>query len=345
MINAMSNFKQSHVYAYYVVSHHLIKVGYGDNPRSRMASYTASYSIKADAHSLRTWDFPAAGIASVIEGAIHEALINSNFERHVLSGGDQEAQELFALGEHTYQDALVIVIEAIEGAARAITEGLKSKEILVTSEMESQRRLEIRQEKTDEKHRRQEEKKKIQDDLVRRMTSRARANWGEEVQPWINCHLRSNILIKKKSGLIKFSSFLTGRDKVDELRKRDIYPEVLKMIVEMFHLTRRARVWRHKLISEFPDVRPDEIDLQFPGEIFLPEDSLHDHIDKESVVEVRIAIQQVTGWGGDESLELMNRDSNAFNSLIDFAKRVPSIERETGRTWCKYSPVGRYAKF
>jgi len=53
----------------------------------------------------------------------------------------------------------------------------------------------------------------------------------------------------------------------------------------------------------------------------------------------------VTGWGGDESLELMNRDSNAFNSLIDFAKRVPSIERETGRTWCKYSPVGRYAKF
>lgn len=339
-------FKKSHVYSYHVVSHNLIKVGYGDNPKLRMVSYCATYNIKADANSLRAWDFPAAGIASVMESAVHSALLEAGFERHTLSVEDQDAQELFTLGSHSYKDALIIVTEAIEFAARSLIGGLKQKENLSSDERERERSEEIKREKTEEKRKRDELRQLNEDNLRLQVTAEAKAGWATEVQPWLDAVAEGKDLIqKKRSSFSSLANLMTGRDAIDDLRTRDSYPRILKLIEIAFHSMRKARAWRLKLVLKYGlSVIPKGIDLQSPGGIHLPEDSLHEHIDEESVVEVRLAVQSVTGWGGDDALTLMQRNPNDFKSLISYAKQIPSIERETGKTWVKYTTAGRYAK-
>lgn len=339
------SFKKSYVYAYHVTSHQLIKVGFGESPRGRMASYCAAYGISADAGSLKSWDFPAAGIASVIEGAIHESLIDYGFERCNLAQGDQEAQELFHLGSHSYHDALEIVTEAIEKATRTLMGGMKGKERLTATERESRRRDEIRREKAEEKQRADLVKKRAEADLCARMTAKAKAGWGSEVQPWLDALAKGKLLMQQRPAFAAITKLWTGRDEVDELRHREVYPAILKLIEEAFHATRRARAWRLRLVLEFGhDARPEGIDLQFPGGSYLPDDSLHSPIEEESVTEVRLAVQAVAGWGGDDALTLMKRDPRAFQALVNFARNSPSLERQTGRTWCRYTTIGKYAK-
>ncbi len=338
-------FKKSYVYAYHVTSHKLIKVGFGESPRVRMTSYCAAYGISADAGSLKSWDFPAAGIASVIEGAIHESLIDYGFERCNLAQGDQEAQELFHLGSHSYHDALEIVTETIEKTTRTLMGGMKGKEKLTSTERETRRRDEIRREKAEEKQRADLVKKQVEADLSARVTAKAKAGWGTEVQPWLNALEKGKLLMQQRPAFAAITKLWTGRDAVDELRHRTDYPAILKLIDETFHAARRARAWRLRLVLEFGHgVSPEGIDLQFPEGCYLPDDSLHDPIEKQSVTEVRLAVQAVAGWGGDDALTLMKRDPRAFQTLINFAKNTPSLERQTGRTWCRYTTLGKYAK-
>lgn len=337
--------KKSYVYAYHVTSHELIKVGFGENPRVRMTSYCAAYGISADTSSLKSWDFPAAGIASVIEGAIHESLIECGFERCILAQGDQEAQELFHLGSHSYHDALQIVTEAIEKTTRALMGGMRGKERLTTTERESRRREEIRKEKTEEKQRADFLKKQAEAELRARMTAKANAGWDSEVQPWLNALDKGKLLMQQKTAFEGIKRLWTGRDSVDELRHRENYSEILKLIEETFHAARTARGWRLRLVLEFGyGVWPDGIDLQAPGGRHLPGDSLHYALEEESVTEVRLAIQAALGWGGSDALTLMKRDPQAFQELLNFAKTFPSPERQTGRTWTRYTTLGKYAK-
>jgi len=338
-------FKKSYVYAYHVTSHGLIKVGFGDNPKSRMLSYCSTYGISADTKSLKSWDFPAASIASVIETAIHDALIESGFERHSLLMEDQEAQELFVLGSSTYQDALEIVTEAIEKSTRSLMTGLRTKERLVATEKENLRREEIRKQKAEEKRRSNLYKEQVEAVLRQRMTERARATWASEVQPWLDCVEKAKQLMQQKSHFSGIANLWTGRDSVDQLRYRAIYPAILDLVSTAFHGMRRARAWRLKLVLEFgSSVYPEGVDLQFPGGCYLPEDTLHDSINEYCVTEVRLAVQSVTGWGGDDALTLMKRDPDAFRELIQFARDTPSIERQTGRTWARYTTLGKYTK-
>lgn len=310
----MADFKASCVYAYHVTSYDLIKVGYGDNPKGRLASYCAAYRITADNDSLRIWEFPAVGVASVIESAIHAALKEAGFDQRLLAANGQEAQELFELGSHSYHDALVIVAEAIENATRALLRDLKGKERAASTERTKQRSDEIRREKVEEK-RQAEETRRATDAAQRQaLTSKAKAGWNSEVQPWLNALQRAHTLMKQKSAMTSLFSIVSRRDSIDELRGRDIYPTMLKLIEDVFHAARRARAWRLALTREFgSNIRLEGIDLQFPGGFYLPDDSLHDHIEQESVTEVRLAVQAVTGWCGDDALALMKRDPSAFS--------------------------------
>lgn len=338
-------FKKSYVYAYHVTSHGLIKVGFGENPKSRMASYCAAYGLNADSSSLKSWDFPAAGVASVIESAIHDSLIDYGFERCNFSAEDQEAQELFHLGSHTYQDALEIVYESIEKATRTLTAGMKTKERLTTTERDSRRLEEIRKEKAEEKRKTTLIKKQNEANQLATITEKAKSSWDSDVQPWLNFIKKGNLLMKQGSALSSITKLWKGRDAADDLRHREIYPEIVKLIHNTFHAARKARAWRLRLVVEFGrSTYPEGIDLQFPGGQFLPEDSLHKPIEEECINEVRLAVQAVTGWGGDDALKLMKRDPTAFQALINFALTNPSIERQTGRTWVTYTTKGKYAK-
>ncbi len=124
-----------------------------------------------------------------------------------------------------------------------------------------------------------------------------------------------------------------------------ITTSILKLIEETFHAARLAQGWRLRLVLEFGyRVWPDGIHLQAPGAHHLPGDSLHYPLEEESVTEVRLAIQAALGWGGSDALTLMKRDPQSFQALLNFAKASPSPERKTGRTWTRYTTLGKYAK-
>lgn len=89
--------KKSVVYAFYVESHHAIKVGFGDDGKRRMYEYSKTYGLQPKASSLRTWEIPIAALASIVEAACHSALINSGLNRVKLGARSVEPQELFDL--------------------------------------------------------------------------------------------------------------------------------------------------------------------------------------------------------------------------------------------------------
>lgn len=336
----------SFVYAYHVTSHGLIKVGYGENPKMRLASYSVTYGITADPSSLRVWDFAAGSIASAIEGSIHRALMDAGFTQRFLSSKtNQEAQELFELLGHSYEEALLVVTDTIEITTKALVENLKSKQQSTSTEQAKKRRDEVRQ-KNDRERQQAIDAKKLRDEaLSKTVTAKAMVGWSSQVKPWIDTLERAKALMNTKSALTGFFSFVAGRDTVDELRNREIYPQILSFVEKIFLETRRARAWRLHLIIDFGlGVRLNGIDLQFPGGHYLPDDSLHESPEEESVTEVRLAVQSATGWGGGDAIKLMERDPKAFSRLIAYARQNLSPERASGRTWCRYSSIGKYAR-
>lgn len=95
--------KTSNIYAYFVPSLNAIKVGYGDSSVQRMKSYVKQYGLDVAESSLRSWEIPVSGVAQTIESECHKTLLASGLERLSVFADEQEAQELFGLGDITYE--------------------------------------------------------------------------------------------------------------------------------------------------------------------------------------------------------------------------------------------------
>ena len=119
--------KISFVYAYHLPQIKSIKVGFGDNPKQRMLAYTAKYNISPAHQTLKTWDMPSPGVAANVESSCHAALLKYGFKRSSLSDGENEASEIFYLGEFSYDDALSIVVDAIDDYITYLRKSLEGK--------------------------------------------------------------------------------------------------------------------------------------------------------------------------------------------------------------------------
>ena len=114
--------QESTVYAFHVPSMNAIKVGFGADGRTRMKNYSRQYALSSSAVSLREWKLPSPSLASSIETACHRALLNADFGRFAHVVDEREARELFDLGHHSYEEAVIVVAEAIEETINSLTE-------------------------------------------------------------------------------------------------------------------------------------------------------------------------------------------------------------------------------
>ena len=112
--------RESTVYAFHVPSMNTIKVGFGADGRTRMTNYSRQYALSSSAVSLREWKLPSPSLASAIETACHRALLNADFCRIAHVVDEREARELFDLGHHSYEEAVIVVAEAIEETINAL---------------------------------------------------------------------------------------------------------------------------------------------------------------------------------------------------------------------------------
>jgi hypothetical protein len=119
--------KPNFIYSYYLPDINSIKVGHGDDPRQRMISYTKKYSVNPDYDSLKTWEMPSSGIASNIENSCHHVLIKSGFVRSKIFDDDNEANEIFELGDFSYADAVSLVVEEIDANINYLKKSLEGK--------------------------------------------------------------------------------------------------------------------------------------------------------------------------------------------------------------------------
>ncbi|MDD5461767.1 MAG: hypothetical protein PHG00_09055 [Methylococcales bacterium] len=176
--------QQSTVYAFHVPSLNAIKVGFGTDGRTRMIHYSRQYRFSSSTVSLREWKLPSPKLASSIEIACHRALLQADFGRvsHVVD--EREAKELFDLGHHTYEQAVIVVAEAIEVTISSLYEALGkikplSQEKARQQNEEAQRRREsIREEK-------KKQKEENDNRIISAAASKIQQRWHLEVKPFV----------------------------------------------------------------------------------------------------------------------------------------------------------------
>lgn len=98
-----------YLYAYLVPDLNAVKIGRGDDPRSRMHDYCREYGIKPDSVSLYKWLVPATINADRLEKELH-AWVEQDCKRITMNG----SRELFQLGKRDGVDTLASIEEWCE---------------------------------------------------------------------------------------------------------------------------------------------------------------------------------------------------------------------------------------
>jgi hypothetical protein len=285
--------KKSVVYAFYVESHHAIKVGFGDDGKRRMYEYSKTYGLQPKASSLRTWEIPIAALESIVEAACHSALINSGLNRVKLGAHSVEPQELFDLSGIDYDEALLLVTGTIDETMREI-----AKRIAPTSVKSDEQK---RQSEEQNRVRRTEVKRKKLADLERQAKICSDAillRWKMDFVPFINsCNIAQQRYREFPSQQTFFQK-LTGGEKDRSLRMRDWehYPDIKKSVFEIFksaRVTKAAYVdIRLQLSSEILSLAEINlgISLSSPGKHSLPLISYGIGREDIAFLEVRLAV-------------------------------------------------------
>ncbi len=323
--------QESTVYAFHVPNMNYIKVGFGADGRSRMKNYSRQYALSSSAVSLREWKLPSPSLASSIETACHQALLQADFCRVAHVVDEREARELFDLGHHSYEEAVIVVAEAIEEtinslhAALAKFEPLSQEKARQQKDEAQKRRDAIREEK---KNRKEEEENR----LINCATPEIRQRWGKEVAPFAkSCDNARTIWKQFAMRQSFFNSMLNGRQSsAFRMRNWQQWPSIKRLIPEIFHSARRAKLLycemerRHGNYAE-EAARRLGLSLLTPGGHHIPWVSSSPDKNEMAFLEVRYAVQDATGFGGDDAEEVIKSDQELL-TLVKFAAQNPAPE-------------------
>jgi hypothetical protein len=326
--------QQSTVYAFHVPSINAIKVGFGADGRARMSNYSRQYALSAAASSLREWKLPAASIASAIESACHAALLEADFHRVTRVVDAREAQELFDLGGHTYEQAVLIVAQAIEETISSLYEALGRHKPLTEEKARQQkdeakrRRNELREEKRRQKL--EEEERGISCALPE-----IQRRWPSEVEPFVRTRNKArSIYIRFRRGpdLITFLTYGNLSRAARMMHWRD-WKLVKAIIPDLFHSGRRAKAFyieMRKKYGLYAEKAAERLGLSLwrPGGDGLPDVVYARNksgTDGPAFLEVRLAVQSATGFGGDDAEELVRQEQDLMY-LVNFAQANPPAE-------------------
>ena len=331
MSSSQKLLQESTVYAFYVPALHAIKVGFGTDGRSRMLNYRRQYNLSASAISLREWKLPSPTLASSIEAACHRALLQSDFRRIAHLVDEREARELFELGPHSYEQAVILVAEAIEETVNSLYEALGRLQPL------SQERA--RQQKQDAQRRRdavRAEKQKIKEQEESRLVALALPDiqrfWKTEVQPFVVACQSARKLYKQfeyRQGIL--SSLWAGKQSAAiRLKASHLYPAIKPFIPQIFHTGRRAKGFYCQMeqrYGEYAERAAKQLgcSLWQPGDNCLPMVGTYDDSRGMPFLEVRLVVQEATGFGGDDAIELMALDPELL-ALVGVAAAISAPE-------------------
>ena len=324
--------RESIVYAFYVPSINAIKVGFGASGRSRMREYSRQYQLSSNAQSLRQWKLPSSSIASAIEVACHEALLCAGFARINHSIDQREAQELFDLGSFTYDEALLVVAEAIDETVAALYTALAKQRPLeaekarVQSEAARKRREALSAE-------REARYAKVQEDFLNIVAGTIAQRWKQEAEPFVKaCETAKNLMKSFPSNQGVLSTLFEGR-KSEAVRMQNwpSWPSIKKLVWEIFNTGRAAKRLYSEMEKKYansaePGAQKLGLSIWSPHGYHLPlvnhcGDTERDHR------EVMLVVQLATGMRWSDAEELVKRDPDLLG-LMKFAKENPPPELE-----------------
>jgi len=246
MVEILDDFlKTSTVYAYYLPELDAIKVGFGDNPKARMANYCKAHELTANASSIQSWEIPAPSVASALESAIHKSLADAGFSRIDYASSNGRAVELFALNGRSYNEAVLYVADLLDTVTGRLVDRLGSNRV----DIERRRQAEQRARQTKERLREQKDER----ERVKRaeFTAEWESGWDEFIRPW--CELTSrcrNIRQSYKPPGMLFR-LKHGDDCIPHYVKWHGYVELLTLLPSYFIASRKARGFRQKMSEKF----------------------------------------------------------------------------------------------
>jgi len=333
----MSNglLRESVVYTFYVKNIHAIKVGFGADGFLRMKNYSKQYLLEVDNSSLRQWTIPASSLASAIETACHNALMSAGFHRLAHIVDEKEAQELFELGTYSYDEAVLFVAGAIEETIIALTDALSKNKPLTeefkkrkAKELADQREL-IRQEK--ERRDQAEEDKQVELAIAE-----IKQRWESEVIPFIEAKRKAKrywqeIMDKKIYNQNFLDKFINGKpNRIKVLTTSPYWSNMKQLSREILLTGRHAKNFYITLkdkYGKYADKAAEKLgySLWNPGGDGMPFVGHYSDENGMAYLEVRLCVQDATGTGGDDAMDLIRLDP-FFQDLINFAKNNPPPE-------------------
>lgn len=328
-------FRPKHVYAFYVPSLEVIKIGFGDNAHNRMVNYCKTYGLKPDHSTLRAWQMSASAVASTIESAIHRGLPKAGFTRYKLMTRNGEAQELFALNGKHYEEAFLYVTELIDVVSDKLASSLKNGHVDEEKSRQKQRAIKEKQRKMNEdiKQRKDAIAQAKQDALNKEWA----IGWETYIKPWYVLITKAKKISTsyKRPGLI-YKAF-KGDDWFPHYINWEGYPHLLKMLPSLFAASRNARAFIAQLRKKYGHMEPTGWEVHFPGKPGGWRTNSYDyelgllsgcHYRNERGIyymEVSELFMSVFGLGSEHAERVMMHETRLVSGLIEMAKASPLL--------------------
>jgi hypothetical protein len=316
--------KDSNIYAYYVKNHHAIKVGYGDSSIGRLYEYSRQYSLISDIDSLKTWNIPISGLAPTIEKTCHQTLILNGYSKIELASQDHTSQEIFYLGDSTYEDTIILVASAIDEAMFAIVKKLGNEHKFREN---NERALLKKQEIL--------AKKKLNfDSEVNECTNYIKSTYDWAFRPYAEIMQEAQLVWREfewnQTGL-RFL-FQEKKDPIYRFRKWEKYPKIRSFVEPIFRKGRVAKVEYVKCLLRYQNYKVIEAaEKNLNLSLYRPNGFDLILIDYDfdnpnwALLEIRLAVQNATGFGGDEALQIIKQDSFLLK-LVEIAGQQKPAE-------------------
>jgi hypothetical protein len=328
--------KESYLYCFYIPDINAIKVGYGADGQQRMRQYSSQYSLSAEIESFRKWSLPSSGVASTIESACHDALVGAGFRRLERVVDESQARELFELGATSYNDAVLLVTEAIDDTVSKLVAALNTtkplqheKKLQATARIKAQKELDTERQ-------------------VREIASLIQGRWEDSYGPFIKVVLKASKIREKfiwPPDQPLWKKILHGRGKHDYMAEvlamfnwehwselRSTVPEILwagreawELYAEIHHNYDDTDLYTHSCLEQaqklagfnlwtpldhliegsminppFNQLTPYSVSYSYHGQ---------DVPVSEGYMEVCLCVSIATEWGTIESANILELDS------------------------------------
>lgn len=335
--------QSKHVYAYYVPSLDVIKVGFGDDAKNRMLNYCKNYGITPDISSLRSWEMPASALASAMETALHRGLHKAGFSRYMLQTKNGVAQELFALNGTPYVDAFLYITDIFDIVCKELVSKLHYNH--TDTEKVRQRQKVFADKQRKQNHEAYLRNNTIMEEKQILLDKEWAIGWDKYIKPWVNFVVTADKIRSSYKPPLAVRFF--GGDEFSHFIKWSGFILLLELLPKTFIAERQAREFTAKFVKKYGYTNPTDWNVSYPcikavnGHPRRPY-----HISDHRLIhyfnfyngrtyeytptniedEIRNVIQEVTGFGSENADKLLVMNKKEIIKIRELAHASPMPE-------------------